>query len=239
MTLLKDKAIQAMLLGDWKNAASLNKDLIKEDPKDIDALNRLAYVFTILGKIHDARSTYKKVLKIDILNQIAIRNIKKLTEMEPKQIVKSLSFIRGVNSIFLEETGKTKIISLVNTAQPRIIALLTTGQPVTITIKRSKIFVQDQREQYLGVLPDDIGKRLIKLIKGGNTYSACIKSATAHNVCVFIKETKRTSKFKNQPSFPQTDSQNFGLSKARTKIKNYKDLGEEEDDRIYSPEEES
>jgi hypothetical protein len=239
MTLLKDKAIRAMLLGDWKNAVTLNKDLIDENPKDIDALNRLAYIFTILGKIQDAKSTYKKVLKIDILNQIAIRNIKKLTEMEPRQIAKSLSFIKGVNNIFLEETGKTKVISLVNTAQPKIIALLTTGQPVMIAIKRSKIFVQNQNEQYLGVLPDDIGKRLIKLIKGGNTYAACIKSATAHNVCVFIKETKRISRYKNQPSFLQTDNQNFGLSKTRTKIKNYKDYGEEDDDRGYSLEEES
>jgi hypothetical protein len=239
MTLLKDKAIQAMLVGDWKNAASLNKDLINENPKDIDALNRLAYVFTILGKISDAKSTYRKVLKIDILNQIAIRNIKKLTEMEPKQIAKSLSYIRGVNNIFLEETGKTKIISLVNTAQPKIIALLTTGQPVVITIKRSKIFVQDQNTQYLGVLPDDIGRRLVKLIKGGNEYAACIKSATAHNVCVFIKEIKRTSKYKNQPSFPQTDSQNLGLSKTKTKIKNYRDAGEDDDDRFESSEEDS
>ena len=239
MILLKDKAIQAMLLGDWKSAASLNKDLIDENPKDIDALNRLAYVFTILGKIQDAKSTYRKVLKIDILNQIAIRNIKKLTEMGPKQIAKSLSSIRGVTNTFLEETGKTKIISLVNTAQPKIIALLTTGQPVVITIKRSKIFVQDQNTQYLGVLPDDIGKRLIKLIKGGNTYTACIKSATEHNVCVFIKETKRISKYKNQPSFPQTDNLNFGLSKTRTKVKSYKDFTDEDDDRPYSSEEES
>jgi len=239
MTLLKDKAIQAMLLGDWKNAASLNKDLIDENPKDIDALNRLAYVFTILGKIQEAKSTYRKVLKIDVLNQIAIRNIKKLTEMGPKQIAKSLSSIKGVTNTFLEETGKTKIISLVNTAQPKIIALLTTGQPVVITIKRSKIFVQDQNAQYLGVLPDDIGKRLIKLIKGGNTYTACIKSATEHNVCVFIKETKRTSKYKNQPSFPQTDNLNFGLSKTRTKVKSYKDFTDEDDDRPYLSEEES
>jgi len=55
MTLQKDKAIQAMLLGDWKNAASLNRALINENPKDIDALNRLAYAFTILGRIQDAK----------------------------------------------------------------------------------------------------------------------------------------------------------------------------------------
>jgi len=240
MTLLKDKAIQAMLLGDWKNATSLNKSLINENPKDIDALNRLAYAFTILGKIQDARSTYRKVLKLDILNQIAIRNIKKLTDFSPRQIAKSINSIKGVNNIFLEETGKTKIISLVNTAQPKIIALLTTGQPVVIAIKRSKIFVQDQNKQYLGVLPDDIGRRLIKLIKGGNIYQACIKSATEHNVSVFVKETKRVSRYKNQPSFPQTTDQDLGLSKgSRTKIKNYIDLREEEDERAYFLEEES
>jgi len=240
MTLLKDKAIQAMLLGDWKNAASLNKALINENPKDIDALNRLAYAFTILGKIQDAKSTYRKVLKIDILNQIAIRNIKKLTDLGFKQIAKSLSSVKCVNNTFLEETGKTKIISLVNTAQPKIIALLTTGQPVMITTKRSKIFVQNQNKQYLGVLPDDVGRRLIKLIKGGNAYTACIKSATEHNVCVFVKETKRASKYKNQPSFPQAQDRDLGLSKGnRIKIKNYRDLGEEDDDHAYSSEEES
>ena len=233
MTQLKDKAIQAMLLGDWKNATILNRALLSENPKDIDALNRLAYAFTILGKIQDAKSTYRKVLKLDILNQIAIRNIKKLTDFGPRQIAKSISSIKGVNNIFLEETGKTKIISLVNTAQPKIIALLKTGQPVITSIKRSKIFIQDQNKQYLGVLPDDIGRRLIKLIKGGNAYTACIKSATEHNVAVFIKEVKRAARYKNQPSFPQTADSDLGLSKNKTKIRNFKDIREEEDERGY------
>ena len=228
-------------MGNWKSAATLNKALINEEPKDIDALNRLAYVFTIMGRIQDARSTYKKVLKIDVLNQIAIKNIKKLTEMGSKKTTKNLFSIKNVNNTFLEETGKTKIITLVNTAQPKIIALLTTGQPIVIAIKRSKIFVQNQDKQYLGVLPDDIGRRLIKLMKGGNTYEACIKSASEHKVCVFVKETKRVSKYKNQPSFPQDQDQDLGLSKSnRTKIKNYRDLrAEEEDDHPYPPEEES
>lgn len=233
MTQLKDKAIQAMLLGDWKNATSLNKALLNENPKDIDALNRLAYAFTILGKIQDARSTYRKVLKLDILNQIAIRNIKKLTDFGPRQIAKSTSSIKGVSNIFLEETGKTKIISLVNTAQPKIIALLKTGQPVIIAIKRSKIFIQDQNKQYLGVLPDDIGHRLIKRIKGGNVYRACIKSATEHNVSIFIKEVKRAGRYKNQPSFPQTIDSDLDLSKTKAKIRNFKDIREDEEERSY------
>jgi tetratricopeptide (TPR) repeat protein len=238
MTLLKDKAIQAMLHGDWENAVTLNKELIEEDPKDIDSLNRLAYVYSILGKIQNAKATYKNVLKIDPLNQIATRNIKKLTEMKPKEIVKSLSSVKGMRNVFLEETGKTKVISLVNTAQPKITSLLSTGQSVVVTIKRSKIFIQDQCDQYLGVLPDDIGRRLIRLIRGGNTYEACIKSANEHNVCVFIKETKRTLRYRNQPSFLQTDGQSFGLSK-KDKVKNYKQIKEDDEDRSFASEEES
>ncbi len=237
MTLLKDKAIQAMLLGDWKNATSLNKTLIKNNPNDIDALNRLAYAFTILGRIKDAKSTYRKVLKLDILNQIAIRNIKKLTDLGPRKIAKNGVLIKNVNNTFLEETGKTKIISLVNTTNPKIISLLTTGQRVIIAIKRGKIFIQDQNKQYLGVLPDDIGKRLIKLIKGGNAYEVCIKAASQHNVSVFIKETKRASKYKDQPSFQQTPDQDLNLSKNKTKINNFKEIKYDEEDKNYSPEE--
>lgn len=233
MTQLKDKAIQAMLLGEWQDATSLNKALLHENPNDIDALNRLAYAFTILGRIKDAKSTYRKVLKLDILNQIAIRNIKKITELGPRKIAKSTSSIKYVNNIFLEETGKTKIISLVNTAQPKTIALLTTGQPVVIAIKRSKIFIQDQNKQYLGVLPDDIGRRLIRLIKGGNAYTACIKSATEHNVSVFIKETKRAGRYKNQPSFLQSPDQDLALSKGKARIRNFKDIRDDEEDRAY------
>lgn len=238
MTQLKDKAIQATLLGDWKNATSLNKSLLKDNPDDIDALNRLAYAFTILGRIKDAKSTYGKVLKLDILNQIAIRNIKKLSEMKSKQITKNLNSAKLVNYVFLEETGKTKIISLVNTAQPKIIILLTTGQSVTITVKRSKIFIQDHNNQYLGVLPDDVGKRLIKLIKGGNSYSACIKSANQHNVCVFIKEMKRASRYKDQPSFLQTPDSDLSLSKNKTRTKIIKSIKDDDEDKNYSPDDE-
>ena len=56
---LKTQAIQTALSGNWEKAIDINKSLIKEDPSDIDALNRLAFAFTILGKTKDAKSTTK------------------------------------------------------------------------------------------------------------------------------------------------------------------------------------
>lgn len=240
MILLKDKAIKAMLLGDWENATSLNKALLNENPNDIDALNRLAYAFVSLGKIKDAKETYKKVLKLDILNQIAIRNIKRLSGMNIKKNVKSKNGIQPIkyNHTFLEETGKTKIVSLVNVAPSKIISSLTIGQSLILCIKRSKIFTQDQNKQYVGMLPDDIGKRLIKLMKGGNMYDAYIKSTNDRDVTIFIREIKRASRYKNYPSFLSSFDQELVLSKNKAKTKIYKDLRDEDEEKSYNFEDE-
>jgi hypothetical protein len=117
----------------------------------------------------------------------------------------------------LEETGKTKIVELVNVAQPKVIENLRIGKMIDLCIKRSRIFVQEEK-QYIGVLPDDIGQRLIKFMKFGNKYEAYVKSATSHKVHIFIKETKRATKFKFNPSFVSV-SENAVFDK-NNKLKN-------------------
>ena len=57
---------------------------------------------------------------------------------------------------------------------------------------------------YIGMLPDNIGMRMIAFINGGNEYSACIKSVGDKDVTVFIRETKKMSRFRDQPSFVHT-----------------------------------
>lgn len=224
---LKDKAIQTALTGNWQDAISANKELIKENPKDIDALNRLALAYTITGKSKSAKMTYQKVLNIDPLNPIAIRNLKNLKSSK-KNSKNDSSSILGLNNQFIEETGKTKILDLVNIAPSSVIQTLRTGEKVTLSIKRLKIFVLKNEKQYIGVLPDDIGKRLIKFIKTGNKYEAYIKSVNPHKVIVFIKELKRASRLKNQPSFLSiAETMLFDKEKFRNKS-SLQDLEEED-----------
>lgn len=225
----KNLAIQTALAGDWQNATSINKALLNDNPNDIEALNRLAFAFAILGKIKQAKATYKKVLELDYLNPIAIRNLKRLADTKTLgKSVKKLSPVTFVHKTFLEETGKTKIIELINLAHPRITASLRVGQPLTTCIKRLKIFIQNMEKQYIGVLPDDIGKRLIKFIKGGNQYETYVRSASNHNVLVFIKEVKRAARFKNQPSFLQSNdySSIFEKNGPKNKAHSSRDLEE-------------
>jgi len=213
MNLSKNNAIQATLEGDWEKAIKLNKALVESDPKDIEALNRLGLAYTILGKHRSAKKAYEQVLSIDSLNSIAIKNLEKLNNDSNKGYEYNITI--QVNNIFLEESGKTKIVELVNLAQPEILLTLRTGQSVEIAEKRLKIFVSEGKK-YIGVLPDDIGKRLIKHIKGGNKYETYVKSATHQNVSVFIRELKRSARLKDQPSFIQAAEKKLKVGKRKS-----------------------
>ncbi|OGH47525.1 MAG: hypothetical protein A3A51_02975 [Candidatus Levybacteria bacterium RIFCSPLOWO2_01_FULL_39_10] len=208
MNLTKNKAIQATLAGNWEEAIKLNKSLVERDPKDVEAFNRMALAYTILGKTKSAKKAYQKVLEIDSLNSIALKNLEKIKKDSKGPNDSGITI--QVNNIFLEESGKTKVVELINLAQSEILLTLRTGQSVDLTERRFKIFIS-QGKRYIGVLPDDIGKRLIKYIKGGNKYEAYIKSATQQNVSIFIRELKRSARFKDQPSFIHTLEKKLSL----------------------------
>lgn len=234
---LKNQAIQTALQGNWQNAIAINKTLISQDPFDLDALNRLALAYTVTGKLKDAKSAYTKVLAVDPLNPIALRNLKRLKD---KNLNLAASGYAGalINNKFLEEQGKTKVVELINIAQPKITEALRTGQSLELSIKRLKIFVSEGK-QYIGVLPDDIARRLIKFIKSGCTYEAYVKSASQHKVTVFIKETKKTLRYKDQPSFTSITDSPLSFDK-NTKIRarvNINSEKEDEADEDYSSEE--
>lgn len=200
---LKTQAIKVALTGDWKTAVLLNQQLVEQNPNDIEALNRLAFAFSVLGKNDDAKNIYQKVLKIDDKNPIALKNLQKLSGCSKKNPKQNLAKILNsdVEAMFIEEGGKTKVIDLINVAEPKIISSLITGEAVELRIKRLKIFVLDANEKYIGMLPMDIGKRLLRFMKSGNEYQSYVKSLENRKISIFVRETKRIARFKNEPSF--------------------------------------
>jgi len=231
----KNQAIDIALKGDWTKALEINEMLLKEDPNDVEALNRIGLAYTVLGKHDKAKKAYQKVLEIDSLNSIALKNIKKFSKNSKKAAI-DLNF--RVNNIFLEEKGKTKIVELINLAQSEVLITLRTGRSVELTVKRLKVFVTHQDKKYIGVLPDDIGKRLIKFIKGGNKYEAFIRSAGSNSVTVFIRELKRALRFKDHPSFLISFEKPL-LKKIKHKTQDVEKESSDNDQETYSEEEES
>lgn len=200
--LLEKQAIESALSQSWEKAIEFNKELLKIQPNDVAALNRLGRAYLELGKPNLARQTYKKVLKIDRYNPIASKNMARLVGQKPfpKKPVPIKSTL--VKEIFLEEPGKTKVVRLVRLTSAQILSQLDSADPVLLAPKKRVVSVLNQDGTYVGALPDDLSQRLVNFIKGGNRYQAFVKGASCRHLEIFIRETFRNQKFRNLPSFP-------------------------------------
>ena len=198
---LTQQAINAALSCSWEQAFKINRQILKVDPRNIDALSRLGRVCFELGKTEQAKKYYNMALKIDPYNPIALKNLK-IIKASKSNGEKKINHQSPLSSnTFLHEPGKTKIVVLLKVAEPQKLSSLYPGMAVILLTKSRIIHVVDLENQYLGVLPDDISFHLAKLIKGGNKYMTIIKSVKINGVSIFVRESFRAAKFKNRPSF--------------------------------------
>lgn len=195
-------AIDAALSSKWDVALRLNRQIIKVEPLNVDALNRQARCYMELGKNNLAKKFYAEVLKIDPYNPIAAKNLKIIKSFKSNGSPHlSDGQVKVAPGQFLQEPGKTKVVSLLKVAEPKTLSQTFCGMTVNMLIKNRKIIIVDSFESYLGVLPDDISHHLVRLIKGGNKYNLIIKSIKVNGLSVLIREIYRSKRFKNQPSF--------------------------------------
>src|SRR6185436_958402 len=104
----KDLAVKLALENKWKEAYEENKRLLEEKPEDIDTLNRIAYTLIKLGKFRKAKELYQQVKKIDKTNPIALKNIKRLDNMNKNSVGLTNSSVNlNLQDVFIEEAGKT------------------------------------------------------------------------------------------------------------------------------------
>lgn len=196
---LAQEAVLAALSGNWDLAVDINKKILHKDPKDVDALNRLARAYAELGDIKRAREVSKKVLKIDPFNAIAAKACEKW-----KILKKGETYTSTPTSpqVFIEEPGKTKMVSLLHLGDPKVLAKLDAGDEVKLNPHAHRASITTKDGSYVGRLPDDLSARLRKLMKLGNEYRVFIKSQDPSDIKVFIKEIRRGEKLSDVPSFP-------------------------------------
>lgn len=209
---LAQRAIEEALGGNWEEALRLNKQILKENPTNKEALNRLARASFELGDIEKARTCYKRVLKLDPYNTIAR---KVLTRIGGKRVKGSKKQENKISSsplqinLFLEESGKTKSVSLIHLGDETVINDLAAGEEVKLIPHAHRVSIQTQDGHYVGRLPDDLSRRLIELTRVGNKYRTLIKAISLDTVKVFIREIKSSPVLGNLPSFPSSEKLNY------------------------------
>jgi len=196
---LAQKAVASALTGDWETAVKLNKTLLKQDSNNTETLNRLAKAYFESSEIKKAKATLQKILKIDQFNQIACKNLNKWKTLNAS---KNKPAKKCSVTNFIEEPGKTRIVSLLHPGDTKIIGKLNAGDEVTLMPHAHRVSIISDEGKYIGRLPDDLAARLRRLIKLGNTYQVLIKSLEPKNVKIFIRETQRSAKCLKTPSFP-------------------------------------
>ena len=196
------EAINLALQGQWKEAIAVNKSLIESFPGDVEALNRLGRAHMELGEYRDAEAAYRKTLEIDQYNAIAQKNLQRLSYLKKTKIAAETTSHKLEPQQFIEEIGKAGVVQLNNLAKPAVLARMVAGDVVNLKVNENNLNIESPRGEYLGQVEPRHGQRLVRLIRGGNRYSAAIVSSTDKAVTVIIRETYQDPGQSGQLSFP-------------------------------------
>ena len=195
------QAIALAMQGRWREAVAANKSLIESFPNDADAYNRLGRAYMELGEYSRAREAYSRAMELDPYNTIAKKNLHRLSQLGEGVAGGEGAFHKVEPQHFIEETGKAGVVNLYHLAPQEMLAKMVAGDRVYLRVGGSSLKVQDGRGEYLGQVEPKHGQRLIKLMNGGNKYTAIIVSSTEEMMTIIIREVYQDPSQAGQLSF--------------------------------------
>jgi hypothetical protein len=202
-----EQAIQLAIQSRWEEAEQINRQLLAAFPEDVDANNRLGKALTELGRYAEARAAYTRTLELDPANAIARKNLTRLATLGDAGAAPA-SGEKLDPGLFVEETGKSGVTVL---QRPALAALarMTAGDRVYLHQQNKSLVVENSRGEYLGTIESRVALRLIKLMEGGNEYSAAIASLNDHQCRIMIKESYQHPSQAGKLSFPPLTADGF------------------------------
>lgn len=200
--MLENQAVDAAIRGNWELAIEVNTEMLKKHKDNIPSLLRLGFAYLQLEKYDSSLTVYKRVLKIQPQNAIAGDYVEKIDLRKKNVKTGSSSNIVLDSNIFIELPGKTKAVTLSRLGQKATLAKLTIGEEVYPYIRKHRVEIRTEADEYIGVLPDDVGVRLMYFVENESEYDVYIQEATLSNVIVFIREMSKGKKVEKLVSFP-------------------------------------
>jgi len=103
---------------------------------------------------------------------------------------------------FIEEIGKAGVVQLYRLAPLPVLARTVAGDQVNLKIDGLSLVAETSRGEYLGQLEPRYGQRLIRLMEGGNRYSAAVVRSSENTVTIIIREVYQDPSQVGRISFP-------------------------------------
>ncbi len=196
------QAIALAMQGRWREAVAANQEIIASFPNDFDAYNRLGRAYMELGDYAPAKEAYSRALELDPYNIIAQKNLRRLSYLEGVEVGSGFDSAKAEPQHFIEETGKAGVVDLYQLAPQGILAKMVAGDRVYLKVDDATLAVENGRGEYLGQVEPRHAQRLIRLIGGGNQYTAAIVSSAEDRVAIIIREVYQDPSQAGQLSFP-------------------------------------
>ncbi len=197
------EAVSLALKGEWERATEVNKAILELFTEDVEAMNRMAKAFIELGHYADAKAVLDRVCEVAPYNNIAKKNRARLEQMGANPSAnKQIRKATGAPQLFIEESGKLATTVLRKVPSRRIASHVSPGDPVTLQQENNAMNVYYGDAEFVGQVEPKMGKRLIQLIQGGNTYAAAIIGVNDEGISVIIREMFRHRSLQNVCSFP-------------------------------------
>jgi len=201
-----EQAIAFAMKSRWAEAADVNRRILELFPDDVDSHNRLGKALVELGQYQDSRAAYEEALRLDPTNTIAQKNLLRLEKLIQEGQAAAAPALSPVDpSLFIEESGRTVVTSLVDLADADEIARLAPGDPLNLDVHGTTVrLLEPAGGLVVGRLEPKLAARVLKLLELNNTYSAAVTAVDPTSVRVIIREATRSPQMGARPSFPTT-----------------------------------
>lgn len=204
---LQERAIRLALESKWDEAVEANQRLLSITPRDLSTLNRLGKALSELGRYGEAKDAYTTALDIDPTNNIARKNLERLSQLGGGASAVRPSHERMDPRLFIEETGKTGFTNLVDVATRDVLARLAAGDQVYFAREGSLLYIKNGADERIGRIEPRLANRLVKFMDGGNQYAAGITELNDHQVRIIIRETFQHPSMFGKVSFPSSGAE--------------------------------
>jgi len=196
-----EEAIQLALESRWTEALATNQALVDKHGADDDACNRMGKALTELGRLDEALAEYSSALRLNPLNLIAQKNVRKLSALlEKKETVPGAAQTIDVD-VFTEEPGKSAL-TVLTSPREEVAVTVAPGDVVLLIPDGPQLRAETARGVALGDVESKLARRLVPLITSGNRYAAAVARVEDRDIEIIIREVYQAAENARTSSFP-------------------------------------
>lgn len=214
---LIDKAVDYSFASDWKNAIDMYEQILEQDASNMTAKLGLAFCMMQIQNYDEAESLYTQILDVFPTNNIANNNLNKIKLLKKQKTTLTSNSPIIPDVTFVHIPGKTKIVFAVMLGQLNVLLKLNVGQKLDLHLKKRRVELRNNENEYVAALPDDLSRRLFTLIETGNIYETWIKSVTKSTLEIFIQEVFQSPQNSEIISFPKSITPSFAVDDSNKK----------------------